>query len=127
MRYIIPKSINVDNISFKEIKHTLSEGNNYKIYYRYKSLDLIGIPFLLKAVDYVKYIGKIIIKNDVLVASINRINDHILLAYPRCKPIIYNDTIYHSSHIKPNGDIYVFISSVNTSKNIKKAKLHFIT
>ena len=55
MNYIIPNSINTENIRFKKIK--LKNKREYidKIYYLYNSIELIGVPFKINRNDYEQY------------------------------------------------------------------------
>ena len=127
MNYIIPNSINTENIRFKKIK--LKNKREYidKIYYLYNSIELIGVPFKINKNDYEQYSEKIVLKNEKDILKINILNNYILKEYPECLPLIYNDTILHSQFLKTkNKTLYLFFSSVNTYKNNKKAKIYFI-
>tara|TARA_Y100000389_G_C17345306_1_gene455530 strand:+ start:529 stop:918 length:390 start_codon:yes stop_codon:yes gene_type:complete len=127
MNYIIPKSINTENIRFKKIK--LKNNREYidKIYYLYNSIELIGVPFKINKNDYEQYNEKIVLKNKKDIVVVNNLNNYILKEYPECLPIIYKDTILHSQFLETkNNDLYLFFSSLNTYKNCKKAKVYFI-
>lgn len=127
MSYIIPKSINTENIRFKRIK--LKNRCEYinKIYYIYNSIELIGIPYKINKDDYEQYNQKIVLKNKSDIISINNINEYILNKFPDCLPIIYKDTILHSYFLETkDNNLYLFFSSLNTYKNHKKAKIYFI-
>lgn len=127
MNYIIPNSINTENIRFKKIK--LKNKREYidKIYYLYNSIELIGVPFKINRNDYEQFNEKIVLKNENDIVAINNLNNYILKEYPDCLPLIYKDTILHSHFLKTkNKDLYLFFSSLNTYKNNKKAKIYFI-
>jgi hypothetical protein len=127
MKYIIPKSINTENIRFKKVK--LKKKREYidKIYYMYNSVELIGVPYKINKNDYKQYNDRIILMNDSDIKSIQLLNDYILRLYPECIPMIYGDTILHSHFLETkNNNLFLFFSSLNTYKNCKKAKIYFI-
>lgn len=127
MNYIIPNSINTENIRFKKIK--LKNKREYidKIYYLYNSVELIGVPFKINKNDYNQFNEKIVLKNEKDITAINNLNNYILKEYPDCLPLIYKDTVLHSHFLETkNKDLYLFFSSLNTYKNNKKAKIYFI-
>lgn len=127
MKYIIPKSINTENIRFKKVK--LKKKREYidKIYYVYNSVELIGVPYKINKNDYKQYNDRIILMNDSDIKSIQLLNDYILRLYPECVPMIYGDTILHSHFLETkNNNLFLFFSSLNTYKNCKKAKIYFI-
>ena len=127
MNYIIPNSINTENIRFKKIK--LKNKREYidKIYYLYNSIELIGVPFKINRNDYEQYSEKIVLKNENDIIAINNLNNYILREYHECLPLIFKDTILHSHFLETkNKDLYLFFSSLNTYKNNKKAKIYFI-
>jgi len=127
MKYIIPKSINTENIRFKKVK--LKKKREYidKIYYVYNSVELIGVPYKINKNDYKQYNDRIILMNDSDIKSIQLLNDYILRLYPECIPMIYGDTILHSHFLETkNNNLFLFFSSLNTYKNCKKAKIYFI-
>jgi hypothetical protein len=127
MKYIIPKSINTENIRFKKIKLKTKREYIDKIYYIYNSIELIGIPYKINKGDYEQYNDKIVLKNKNDIVSINNLNSYILKEYPNCHPLIYKDTILHSHFLETkNNNIYLFFSSLNTYKTCKKAKIYFI-
>ena len=126
MQYIIPDSLNVNDISFSVIKDTLKYKNIYKIYYRYRSIELIGVPFMLTDEDYKIFQNRIIITNELIHTAINNINDYIISIHPTCTPIIHDNTMYWGTRNKSKSNLYIIISSVNTYKNTKKANIHFI-
>lgn len=127
MNYIIPKSINTENIRFKKIKLKNKREYIEKIYYVYNSIELIGIPFKINKENYKQYNEKIVLKNKKDIEYISNLNNYILEEYPECIPFIYKDTILHSHFLETkNKDLYLFISSINTYKNNKKAKIYFI-
>ena len=138
MKYIIPKSINTENIRFKKIKLKTKREYIDKIYYIYNSIELIGIPYKINKGDYEQFKDKIVLKNknDIVsinnlnrynIISINNLNSYILKEYPNCHPLIYKDTILHSHFLETkNNNIYLFFSSLNTYKTCKKAKIYFI-
>ena len=127
MKYIIPNSINKKNIEIKKTKNKYKSETIYKIYYHYQTIELIGIPYLIPLNDYEQYEEKIILKNDESIKKIIDLNTHILSLFPDCYPLIYKNTIYHSRKLKTKkSDLYLFVSSINTYKNAKKAKIYFI-
>ena len=65
MKYIIPKSINTENIRFKKVKSRTKQEYLCKIYYMYNSIELIGVPYKINKNDYEQYNDKIILKNDL--------------------------------------------------------------
>ena len=127
MKYIIPKSINTENIRFKKVKSRTKQEYLCKIYYMYNSIELIGVPYKINKNDYEQYNDKIILKNESDIASIQSINNYILRIYPECSPMIYGGTILHSRFLETeHGDLYLLFSSINTYKTGKKAKIYFI-
>jgi len=68
MTYIIPKSFKAENIYLKGNK------NIHKIYYSFKNLRLMGIPFLLSQSDYECINGRIYILNKDILNDINDID-----------------------------------------------------
>jgi TRAP-type mannitol/chloroaromatic compound transport system permease small subunit len=127
MKYIIPKSINTENIRFKKVKLKKKKEYIDKIYYMYNSVELIGVPYKINKNDYKQYNDRIILMNDSDIKSIQLLNDYILRLYPECIPMIYGDTILHSHFLETkNNNLFLFFSSLNTYKNCKKAKIYFI-
>ena len=127
MKYIIPKSINTENIRFKKVKLKKKKEYIDKIYYMYNSVELIGVPYKINKNDYKQYNDRIILMINLKIKSIQLLNDYILRLYPECIPMIYGDTILHSHFLETkNNNLFLFFSSLNTYKNCKKAKIYFI-
>ena len=127
MKYIIPNSINKKQIEIKKTKSKYKSNTIYKIYYHYQTIELIGIPYLVPLKDYDQYEEKIVIKNDDIIEKITELNTHILSLFSDCYPLIYKNTIFHSRKLKTKrSNLYLFVSSINTYKNAKKAKIYFI-
>lgn len=128
MQYIIPNSINTENIRLNKNKLKNKRDYIYKIYYIYNSVELIGIPYKIKENDYEQYEEKIVLKNKKDILSIKNLSMYIISLFPDCIPLIdENNTLYHSRFLKKKrGDLYLFFSSINTYKNNKKAKIYFI-
>lgn len=128
MQYIIPNSINTENIRLNKNKLKNKKDYIYKIYYIYNSIELIGIPYKIKEDDYVQYEEKIVLKNKKDILSIKNLSMYIRSLFPDCFPLIdENNTLYHSRFLeKKKGDLYLLFSSINTYKNNKKAKIYFI-
>lgn len=128
MQYIIPNSINTENIRLNKNKLKNKRDYIYKIYYIYNSIELIGIPYKIKENDYEQYEEKIVLKNKKDILSIKNLSMYIRSLFPDCISLIdENNTLYHSRFLeKKRGDLYLFFSSINTYKNNKKAKIYFI-
>lgn len=130
MKYIIPKSINTENIEIKKAKLRNKKDIVHKMYYHYNSIELLGIPFFIKQGDYSQYTDKIVIHNESIINSIKSLNHYIISIFPNSLPLIDENNAIHHSHLldRKKGDLYIIFTSINniTYKNCKKAKIYFI-